>query len=101
MEFFKELTALAAGPRRGTTRAKNYLALGFPSDFETIGDLAARLEQALVYRLPDDYFATYVQKIEAVTVADAQRVAQSTSRPRAWPSSSRETAPPSNPASAP
>jgi hypothetical protein len=28
------------------------------------------------YRLPDDYFASYVQKIEAVTVADAQRVAQ-------------------------
>ena len=30
----------------------------------------------MVYRLPDDYFSTYVQKIEAVTAADVQRVAR-------------------------
>ncbi|HYM24143.1 MAG TPA: hypothetical protein VEU08_13080, partial [Vicinamibacterales bacterium] len=31
---------------------------------------------ALVYHLPDDYFSSYVQKIQAVTSADVQRVAQ-------------------------
>ena len=30
----------------------------------------------LVYRLPDDYFANYVQNIQAVTAADVQRVAR-------------------------
>ncbi len=29
----------------------------------------------LVYHLPDDYFAKYVQNIQAVTAADVQRVA--------------------------
>jgi zinc protease len=29
-----------------------------------------------VYRLPDDYFSTYVQNIQAVTAAEVQRVAQ-------------------------
>src|SRR5262249_16177931 len=32
--------------------------------------------QALVYHLPDDFFATYIQRIESVTAADVQRVAQ-------------------------
>jgi len=76
-EFFNELTAISQPvPADELSRAKHYASLRFPSGFETTGDISTRLEQALVYRLPDDYFATYVQKIEAVTVAEAQRVAQ-------------------------
>ena len=76
-EFFNELTAIGQPvPADELARAKHYVSLRFPSGFETTGDISTRLEQALVYRLPDDYFSTYVQKIEAVTVADAQRVAQ-------------------------
>jgi zinc protease len=76
-EFFNELTAIGQPvPSDELTRAKHYVSLRFPSGFETTGDISTRLEQALVYHLPDDYFSTYVQKIEAVTVADAQRVAQ-------------------------
>ena len=59
------------GARRSTTSR-----CGIPLGFETTGDIARRLEQALVYHLPDDYFSTYVQKIEAVTAAEVQRVAQ-------------------------
>jgi predicted Zn-dependent peptidase len=76
-EFFKELTAISQPiPSDELARAKNYVSLRFPSGFETTTDISTRLEQALVYHLPDDYFATYVQKIEAVTVAESQRVAQ-------------------------
>jgi predicted Zn-dependent peptidase len=57
-------------------RAKNYVALRFPSAFETTGDISRRLEDVLVYHLPDDYFAKYVQNIQGVTAADVQRVAQ-------------------------
>ena len=63
-------------PADELARAKNYVALRFPSGFETTGDISRRLEEVLVYRLPDDYFAKYVQNIEAVTAADVQRVAQ-------------------------
>jgi predicted Zn-dependent peptidase len=76
-EFFNELTAIGQPvPADELGRAKNYVSLRFPSGFETTGDISTRLEQALVYHLPDDYFATYVQRIEAVTVADVQRVAR-------------------------
>ena len=76
-EFFNELNGiLQAVPADELTRGKHYVSLRYPLGFETSSDIAARLEQALVYHLPDDYFSTYVQKIEAVTAAEVQRVAQ-------------------------
>jgi len=76
-EFFNELNdILKPVPADELTRAKHYVSLRYPLGFETTGDIATRLEQALLYRLPDDYFSTYVPKIEAVTAADVQRVAQ-------------------------
>jgi predicted Zn-dependent peptidase len=76
-EFFNELNGVVKPvPADELTRAKNYIALRYPGGFETTGDISRRLEDALVYHLPDDYFTTYVQKIQAVTAADVQRVAQ-------------------------
>jgi zinc protease len=76
-EFFNELNAiLKPAPAQELSRAKNYVSLRYPSAFETTGDMARRLEDALVYHLPDDYFAKYVQNIQAVTSSDVQRVAQ-------------------------
>jgi zinc protease len=76
-EFFNELNAiLKPVPADELARAKNYVSLRYPSAFETTGDISRRLEDALVYKLPDDYFAKYVQNIQAVTAADAQRVAK-------------------------
>ena len=63
-------------PADELTRAKHYVSLRYPLGFETTGDIAARMEQALVHHLPDDYFSTYVQKIESVSAAEVQRVAQ-------------------------
>jgi predicted Zn-dependent peptidase len=81
-EFFNELNAiLKPVPGEELARAKNYVALRYPSAFETTGDISRRLEDALVYKLPDDYFAKYVQNIQAVTAADVQRVAQKYIRP--------------------
>jgi zinc protease len=76
-EFFNELNGiLKPVPAEELARAKNYVSLRYPSAFETTGDISRRLEDALVYHLPDDYFAKYVQNIQAVTAADVQRVAQ-------------------------
>jgi zinc protease len=76
-EFFNELNGiLKPVPAEELARAKNYVSLRYPSSFETTGDIARRLEDALVYHLPDDYFSKYVQNIQAVTAADVQRVAQ-------------------------
>ena len=76
-EFFNELDAIQkAVPTDELARAKNYLALRFPEAFETTGDISRRLEDMIVYRLPEDYFVKYVQNIQAVTAADVQRAAQ-------------------------
>jgi zinc protease len=76
-EFFNELEAiLSRVPDEELRRAKNYVSLRFPSGFETTADISRRLEDAIIYRLPDDYFARYVASIEAVTADDVQRVAR-------------------------
>jgi predicted Zn-dependent peptidase len=81
-EFFNELEAIQKPvPAEELARAKNYVALRYPSAFETTGDISRRLEDQLVYHLPEDYFAKYVQNIQAVTAADVQRVAQKYVRP--------------------
>jgi zinc protease len=76
-EFFNELNGiLQTVPAEELARAKNYVALRYPSSFETTCDISRRLEDQLVFHLPDDYFSKYVQNIQAVTAADVQRVAQ-------------------------
>ena len=76
-EFFKELDGIASPvPSDELLKAKNYLTLGFPSGFETIGDLSARLEELVVYGLPDDYFEQYIANIVAVSAADVLRAAK-------------------------
>jgi predicted Zn-dependent peptidase len=76
-EFFNELTAIDNPiPADELARGKNYIALRYPEGFETTGDISRRLEDAVVYRLPDDYFSKYVANITSVTAADVQRVAQ-------------------------
>lgn len=75
-EFFNELNAiLKPVPADELARARNYVALRYPGTFETTGDISRRLEDMLIFQLPDDYFTNYVRHIQAVGVADVQRVA--------------------------
>jgi zinc protease len=76
-EFFKELDAIRKPiPADEIEKAKNYVALLLPRNFETTGSLAASLAQMFVYNLPADYFATYMQRIRAVTPEDVHRAAE-------------------------
>lgn len=76
-EFFVELKGILEPiPDDELTRAKNFIALRYPGSFETTSDISRRLEDAIVYTLPDDYFTSYVQNIQRVTAADVQRVAK-------------------------
>jgi predicted Zn-dependent peptidase len=75
-EMFNELEAILTPiDRDELSKAKNYLSLGFPGAFETIEDLAARIEELAIYGLPDRYYADYTNAIGAVTAATAQRAA--------------------------
>ena len=75
-EFFKELDGIRKpiSPDE-IEKAKNYVSLLLPRNFETTERLAGSLAQMFIYNLPQDYFATYTQHVRAVTPADVQRVA--------------------------
>jgi predicted Zn-dependent peptidase len=76
-EFFKELNAIRQPiPAEEVEKAKNYLALLMPRSFETTASLAGSLAQMVVYNLPPDYFATYTQRVRAITPAAVQRAAE-------------------------
>ena len=75
-EFFNELNAI--GKPIGAeelAKSKNYIALGFPAEFETASDLSRSLEELIVYKLPDTYFERYVANVQAVTADAVQKAA--------------------------
>jgi zinc protease len=78
IEFLKELRRIrddtVAAPE--LAKAKAYLTLGLPGDFETTGGAAARFRELLSFGLPLDYYDHYVDRINAITAADVQRVAR-------------------------
>ena len=82
-EFFKELNRIQEPVSADElAKAKNYVALSFPSEFETLNDLGAHLEELLVYKLPDDYFERYVANVQAVTAAAVQKAASTYIQPK-------------------
>ena len=75
-EFFNELNGiLTPVPADELAKARSYVALGFPGEFETTGDMARKLEELVVYNLPDTAFSNFVPSVTAVTAADLQRAA--------------------------
>jgi zinc protease len=77
IEFMKELNGIRQPiPPAELSRAKRYLQLQLPGNFETTQQIAAALVPVALYGLPLDYYNNYVQSIEGVTQADVARVAQ-------------------------
>jgi zinc protease len=82
-EFFTELTEIGKPiPVDELNKATNYIAFGFPSNFETISDFSAQLEQLIVYGLPESYYADYVKNLQAVTAEAVQKAAATYIQPQ-------------------
>jgi len=82
-EFFNELNGIVKPVDADElSKAKNYVALSFPSEFETSGDLSAKMEEMVVYGLSDRFFGQYVDNIQAVTSAAVQKVAETYIQPK-------------------
>ena len=60
---------------------RDFLVGVFPLRFETTAGIAGALEPLAVYGLPDDYWQTYRERIEAVGIADVHAVARDLVRP--------------------
>jgi predicted Zn-dependent peptidase len=76
-EFFNEFAGMQQPvPPEELAKAKNYVALGYPAEFETTGDIAGSLASLFVYGLPDDYPSRFVGRTLAVTQADVAAAAK-------------------------
>lgn len=83
LEFMKELTAIRGSvPREELRKAKKYLQLQLPGDFESTSDIAGQLVPLALFGLPMNFYNAYLRRIEAVTAADVQRVARKYVDPR-------------------
>jgi zinc protease len=51
------------------------LTRGYPRNFETADQVARGAAQLALYDLPDDYFTTFVPKVQSLTTADVTAVA--------------------------
>ena len=75
IEFMKELRAIRdTVPTEEMEKAKRYLQLQFPGNFETTGGIAGQLSQLVTHDIPLSFYDTYMQRVAAVTQADVQRV---------------------------
>ena len=77
IEFMKELRNVHQPvPGAELDKAKQYLQLQLPGQFETTTDIAQGLVPVALYSLPLDYYNHYAQNIGAITQQDVQRVAR-------------------------
>lgn len=77
-EFMKELRGIRGEIPVTPTEldaAKQSIVRGFPRSFETPDQISGRLESVVTYDLPDTYFNSYIERIQAVTLEDVTRVA--------------------------
>ena len=82
-EFFYELERIRNEPvsAKEIADAKSYLTGVFPIRLETQEGLTDQLVQIKMLNLPDDYLDHYRERVQAVTVADIQRIAQKYVKP--------------------
>ena len=78
IEFLRELRRIrdSVVPGEELQKAKAYIALGMPSDFETTQGTANQFLDLMTNDLPLATYASYIARINAVTAADVQRVAR-------------------------
>jgi zinc protease len=82
-EFMKEFTDIRTKQvtEKELAYAKAYITGNFARGLENPATVAMYAIATARYKLPADYYTNYLKKVEAVTVADVQRVAQKYVRP--------------------
>ncbi|MBL0175006.1 MAG: insulinase family protein [Ignavibacteria bacterium] len=76
-EFMNEMKAIITPVSdEELARAKNYVAYGYPQNFQTVSDIAGELEELVQYNLPETHFNSFISRILSVTKEDVHRVAK-------------------------
>jgi zinc protease len=61
--------------------AKSSLTRRFPSNFETYRQISSNISSKVIHNLPDDYFETYIQKINSVSLEEVNEIANNSIYP--------------------
>lgn len=82
-EMLGELRRLRDEPvaKEELTDSRDYLLGVFPYALQTVGGISRRLETLALHGLPDDYFADYLARIEAVSADELLSCARAHLRP--------------------
>ncbi len=76
-EFFNELEAIRTPiPADEVERAKNYLAMRYPAQFQSVAGIASEIGSTTLYDLPLSTLNEMIDRVMAVTPADVARVAR-------------------------
>jgi len=76
-EIFKELNKIRDGITEEELKfAKSSIVRKFPLNFETNSQVASNFIGKLIYDLPDDYFNSYINNINSVSIEDVNKAAQ-------------------------
>jgi len=76
-EFFNELEGIRQPiPAEEVERAKNYLAMRYPAQFQSVAGIAAEVGNALLYELPLSTLDETIERVLAVSPVDVERVAR-------------------------
>ncbi len=76
-EFFNELNGISKPiPAEDLSRGKNYVALGYPSNFQAVQEIAGQISEIVQFNLPENYFNEYVSNMLNVTGDAVQKAAK-------------------------
>ncbi|MBX7170711.1 MAG: insulinase family protein [Pyrinomonadaceae bacterium] len=78
VEFLKEINGMRGSiPVTAADLESNKQSIirRYPAGFETVQQISGQLSNLVTYGLPDTYFNDYIGKVNAVTLADVNRVA--------------------------
>jgi zinc protease len=85
-EILRELTELRGKrppSQEELAAAQKGLILSLPGDHETNAAISGTIGQAVIYNLPDDFYARYVSRVQALSPDDLETTAKELLRPDA------------------
>jgi len=84
-EFMKELNGiLEPVPAEELDRAKNYVGLRYPENFQSVSRIASQLDDVFSYGIPESYFNDFMANVSRVTVDGTTKAARKHITPNAF-----------------
>jgi len=75
-EIYSEINKIKEGiTEEELAFAKSSLTKRYPANFETYRQIASNISSKIIHNLPDDYFETYIERVNSVSMDDINKIA--------------------------